>query len=226
LQCQQRLPNDGAVSLTWDKGVSTASGIASSQPQVFKFKVRPTFTASVSCERENANAACAPILPLRILFTAPVPRKLAEGVTLNASNGKLKPFFEKNDTDDTVSQLTFKPPFAEKAELSVDLPSGFQDENGRPLSNAAAFPLKVRMADYPPLAKFPSAPFGIIELNADATLPVTLRSVETGMLARSADGKVNPGTVSNLKVSDDQNIIAWLTKLRKYHETTITISKK
>ncbi|MEM4989181.1 MG2 domain-containing protein [Collimonas sp. H4R21] len=226
LQCQQRLPNDGAVSLTWDKGVSTASGIASSQPQVFKFKVRPTFTASVSCERENANAACAPILPLRILFTAPVPRKLAEGVTLNASNGKLKPFFEKNDTDDTVSQLTFKPPFAEKAELSVDLPSGFQDENGRPLSNAAAFPLKVRMADYPPLAKFPSAPFGIIELNADATLPVTLRSVETGMLARSADGKVNPGTVSNLKVSDDQNIIAWLTKLRKYHETTIAINKK
>ncbi len=226
VQCQQRLPNDSAVSLTWDKGVSTASGIASSQPQVFKFKVRPVFTASVSCERENANAACAPILPLRILFTAPVPRKLAEGVTLSAANGKLKPFFEKNDTDDTVSQLTFKPPFAEKEELGVNLPQGFQDESGRPLSNAAAFPLKVRMADYPPLAKFPSAPFGIIELNADATLPVTLRSVETGMLARSADGKVNPGTVSNLKVSDDQNIIAWLTKLRKYHETTITISKK
>jgi uncharacterized protein YfaS (alpha-2-macroglobulin family) len=226
VQCQQRLPNDSAVRLTWDKGVSTPSGIASSQPQVFKFKVRPVFTASVSCERENANAACAPILPLRILFTAPVARKLAEGVTLNTANGKLKPFFEKGDTEDTVTQLSFKPPFAEKSELSVDLPRGFQDENGRPLSNAAAFPLKVRMAAYPPLAKFPSAPFGIIELNADATLPVTLRSVETGMLARSADGKVNPGTVSNLKVGDDQNIIAWLTKLRRYHETTVTINKK
>ena len=226
VQCQQRLPNDAAVRLVWDKGVSTPSGIASSQPQVFKFTVRPVFTASVSCERENANAACAPILPLRILFTTPVPRKLAEGVTLHTDNGKLKPFFEKNDNDDTVSQLTFKPPFAEKAELGVELPSGFQDETGRPLSNAAAFPLKIRMADYPPLAKFPSAPFGIIELNADATLPVTLRSVETSMLVRSADGKVSPGTVSNLKVSDDQNIIAWLTKLRRYHETSITIDKK
>ncbi|MEB0010147.1 MG2 domain-containing protein [Glaciimonas sp. Cout2] len=226
VQCQQRLPNDSAVRLTWDKGVVTPSGIATTQPQVFKFKVRPSFTASVSCERENANAACAPILPLRILFTSPVTRALAEAVTLNGSNGKLKPFFEKNNTDDTVWQLTFKPPFAERSELTIVLPSGFHDESGRPLTNANSFPMKVRMADYPPLAKFPSAPFGIIELNADATLPVTLRSVETNMLARSADGKVNPGNVSNLKVTDDQSVIAWLTKLNRYHETTITIGKK
>ncbi|WP_240162370.1 alpha-2-macroglobulin [Glaciimonas sp. PAMC28666] len=226
VQCQQRLPNDSAVRLTWDKGVMSASGIATTQPQVFKFQVRPSFTASVSCERENANAACAPILPLRILFTSPVSRKLAEAVTLKTANSKLTPFFEKTDTDDTVSQITFKPPFAEKAELSILLPDGFQDESGRALTNASTFPIKVRMADYPPLAKFPSAPFGIIELNADATLPVTLRSVETTMLARSADGKVNPGNVSNLKISDDQNIIAWLTKLNQYHETTITVGKK
>ncbi|WP_413541687.1 alpha-2-macroglobulin family protein [Collimonas humicola] len=226
LQCQQRLPNDSAVSLTWDKGVATPSGIASRQPQVFKFKVRPSFTASFSCERENANAACAPILPARLVFTAPVPRKLAENVTLSGANGKLKPFFDKTDTEDTVTQLTFNPPFAEKSELSIELPKDFQDENGRPLSNAAAFPMKTRMADYPPLAKFPSAPFGIIELNADATLPVTLRNVEAGMVARSADGKIHPGNVSNLKVTDDQSIIAWLTKLNRYHENTITINKK
>ncbi|WP_370446375.1 alpha-2-macroglobulin [Glaciimonas sp. PCH181] len=226
VQCQQRLPNDSEVRLTWDKGIVTPSGIATTQPQVFKFKVRPTFTASVTCERENANAACAPILPLRIQLTSPVTRKLAEGVTLTGSNGKMTPFFEKNDTDETVTQLTFKPPFVEKSELTIALPKSFQDETGRELSNANAFPLKVRMADYPPLAKFPSAPFGIIELNADATLPVTLRSVETSMIARSANGKINPGTVSNLKVSDDQSIIAWLTKLNRYHETTITIGKK
>ncbi|MFC5474777.1 alpha-2-macroglobulin family protein [Paraherbaspirillum soli] len=226
VQCQQRLPNDGAVQLVWDKGVATPSGIASSQPQVFKFKVRPTFTASVSCERENANAACAPILPLTVQLSSPVTRKLAEGVRLIGPNGKAKPFFEKNDNAETVTQLTFNPPFVEKSELKIDLPSGFQDESGRALSNANAFPMKVGMADYPPLAKFASAPFGIIELNADATLPVTLRSVEANMIARSADGKINPGSVSNLKVSDDQNIIAWLTKLNRYHETEITIGKK
>ncbi|MEO6918564.1 MAG: MG2 domain-containing protein [Collimonas sp.] len=226
LQCQQRLPNDGDVQLTWDKGVMTPSGIATRQPQVFKFKVRPTFTASFSCERENANAACAPILPARMLFTSPVSRKLAENVTLSGANGKLKPFFEKTDTDDTVTQITFNPPFAEKSELSIELPRDFQDESGRPLSNAAAFPMKTRMADYPPLAKFLSAPFGIIELNADATLPVTLRSVEANMIARSADGKIHPGNVSNLKVTDDQSIIAWLTKLNRYHENTITINKQ
>lgn len=95
VQCQQRLPNDSAVRLTWDKGVMSASGIATTQPQVFKFQVRPSFTASVSCERENANAACAPILPLRILFTSPVSRKLAEAVTLKTANSKLTPFLRK-----------------------------------------------------------------------------------------------------------------------------------
>lgn len=110
-------------------------------------------------------------------------------------------------------------------ELSLALPKKFQDESGRNLSNTDAFPMKIRMADYPPLAKFPSAPFGIIELNADATLPLTLRSVETNMIARSTDGKIYPGNVNNLKVTDDQGIIAWLTKLNRYHENTITINE-
>ncbi|MGS0743634.1 alpha-2-macroglobulin family protein [Glaciimonas sp. GG7] len=226
MQCQQRLPNDGAVRLTWDKGVMTPSSIATTRSQVFTFKVRPTFTASVSCERENANAACAPMLPLRVVLTSPVTRKLAEGVTLSGAQGKSTPFFDKNNTEETVTQLIFKPPFAEKSELTIALPSGFKDESGRALSNANTFPIKVNMADYPPLAKFPSAPFGIIELNADATLPVTLRSVETSMLARSVDGKIMPGKVSNLKVSDDQSIIAWLTRLNRYHESSIEIDKK
>ena len=218
VQCQQRLPNDATVRLTWDKGIATPNGIATTMPQTFKFKVRKEFTASLSCERENANAACSPIRPVTMSFSSPVPRKLAEAVELKSSSGKLKPFFEKGNTDETVYGLTFKPPFPENGEFTINLPSGFKDESGRTLGNASVFPLKSRTAGYPPLAKFPAAPFGIIELNADATLPVTLRRVEADLLARGVDGKALPGKVANLKVDGDKGVIAWLTRLNRYHE--------
>src|SRR5450830_386639 len=218
VQCQQRLPNDAAVRLTWDRGITTPSGVATTIPQTFKFKVRKEFTASLSCQRENANAACSPILPVTLTFSAPVPRKLAEAVELKSGNGKLKAFFEKSDVNETVYNLTFKPPFPENGEFSINLPSGFKDESGRALSNAAAFPLKSRTAGYPPLAKFPAAPFGIIELDADATLPVTLRRVEASLMARGVDGKALPGKVANLKVDGDKGVIAWLTRLNRFHE--------
>ncbi|MQQ99549.1 alpha-2-macroglobulin [Glaciimonas sp. GS1] len=227
VQCQQRLPNGSAVRLTWDKGISTPSGIVTSQAQIFKFKVRPTFTASITCERENANAACAPIQPLRILLTSPISRKVAEGVTLHGTAaGTAHPFFEKNDQSESIIQLTYKPPFAEKSNLTIELPGDFKDESGRALSNVTAFPMKVPMAAYPPLVKFPAAPFGIIELNGDATLPVTLRSVENNLIARGADGKMVPGKVNSLNVVTDQNIIAWMAKLNRYHESAITVNKK
>ena len=218
VQCQQRLPNDAAVKLTWDKGIATLNGIATTIPQTFKFKVRKEFTASLSCERENANASCSPILPVSMSFSSAVPRKLAEAVELKSSNGKLKPFFEKNNTDELVYNLTFKPPFPENGEFTVNLPSGFKDESGRALSNASEFPLKSRTAGYPPLAKFPAAPFGIIELNADATLPVTLRRVEANLMVRGADGSALPGKVANLKVDGDKGVIAWLMRLNRFHE--------
>ncbi len=219
VQCQQRLPNDAAVNLVWDKGIASVSGgILTSQPQILKFKVRPGFTASLSCQRENANAACSPISPLTLTFSAAISRKLAAAIVLKGRNGRLTPYFEKNDSTDFVFSVNFQAPFAEQDTLSINLPSGFKDDSGRPLGNAAMFPLKVPTATYPPLAKFAAAPFGIIELHADATLPVTLRRVETNLLTRSADGTALSGKVASLKVDDDQGVIAWLTRLNKFHE--------
>lgn len=218
VQCQQRFPNDASVSLIWDKGITTPDGIATTVAQTFKFKVRPNFTATLSCERENANTACSPILPVTLLFSSPVSRKAAEDVALKVNNKRVKPFFAKGDHDDFVHSVVFTPPFGEHADLEISLPSGFKDESGRLLSNASAFPLKSRTAAYPPLAKFPAAPFGIIELNADATLPVTLRRVESRLVVRGIDGKAMPGKVANLKVDGDQGIIAWLKKLNQFHE--------
>lgn len=221
VQCQQRLANGAAVKLVWAKGIATPSGIATTKDQIFKFKVREAFTASFTCERENANAACAPILPVTLDFTSPVERKLAQDILLRSSNGKIKPTLEKETEGSTVMSVTFKPPFAERSEFTIELPSGFKDENDRPLANASLFPLKSKTGDYPPLAKFPASPFGIIELNADPTLPVTLRRVEKNLIARSVDGKASPGQVANLKIDTDAGIIAWLDKLNQHHETAI-----
>ncbi|MGN5505619.1 hypothetical protein, partial [Campylobacter coli] len=73
VQCQQRLPNEAHVKLVWDRGIAAANApaIVTSKPQVFNFQVRSEFAASLSCQRENANAACSPILPVTLSFSAP-----------------------------------------------------------------------------------------------------------------------------------------------------------
>ncbi len=220
VQCQQRLPNDAHVQLVWDRGIAAANApsIVTAQPQVFKFQVRSEFTAGFSCQRENANAACSPILPVTLSFSSPVPRKLAAQIVMNTTTGKIKPDLNPNEQGETIRDLSFKPPFPEKSEFTITLPTGFQDEDGRTLGNAGSFPLKSALADFPPLAKFPAATFGIIELNADPALPVTLRRVEAGLQVRGADGKAMPGKVADLKVDGDKGVIAWLARLNKYHE--------
>ncbi|MBC3862268.1 alpha-2-macroglobulin [Undibacterium jejuense] len=221
LQCQQKFPPKAAVKIVFEKGVTTLNGVPNQHVQSFSFKTRDVFTARMSCERENANAACTPILPVRLFFTAPISRKQAEKIVLKSNNGSVKPELGHDEKAEWISDISFKPPFAEKTELTISLPSGIADESGRTLSNAAQFPLKFVTAAYPPLAKFPAAPFGIVELNADATLPVTLRNVENSMLIRSADGKRVPAQLANLRVSEDGAIIEWLSKLNLYHETTV-----
>ncbi|MES2071393.1 MAG: MG2 domain-containing protein [Pseudomonadota bacterium] len=226
VQCQQRFPNEAAVRLVWDKGIATASGISTTLPQSFKFRTRKAFAASFSCQRENANAACTPISSVSLSFSSAISRKQAEEIVLKGGKGSAKPDFSKVDKEEMVSSVSFKPPFAEKSEFSIILPNKLQDESGRALSNAAQFPLKFTTADFPPLAKFPAAPFGIIELNADATLPVTLRNVESGLLVRSANGKAIPGKVADVKVDSDAGIIAWLAKLNRYHESRVQVAGK
>ncbi|MFZ6813301.1 alpha-2-macroglobulin family protein [Undibacterium sp. Rencai35W] len=226
VQCQQRFPNDAAVRVVWDKGILTPNGIPNSQKQAYKFQVRPAFSATFSCQRENANAACTPIQSLGLYFNTPVSRKLAEQISLKTAKGTVKPVFSRDEKNPMVQRVDFAAPFAEKTEYSIVLPSDFKDETGRPLSNASQFPVRFSTADYPPLAKFSAAPFGIVELNADATLPVTLRNVEKNLILRNADGRQSPGTLANLKLDDDAGIIRWINKLNKYHESTVRLNGK
>jgi hypothetical protein len=72
----------------------TPSGVANRVERRFAFQVREPFTASFSCERENAQAACMPIRPLEVRFSAPVPRRLAALVRLRGDRVEHEPIID------------------------------------------------------------------------------------------------------------------------------------
>jgi len=73
VQCRQNFPSKAQVSLVWGKGVQSKSGVATDQDQVLRFRSREPFSVNFSCERENADADCIPILPMGLYFTNDIP---------------------------------------------------------------------------------------------------------------------------------------------------------
>ena len=63
LACQQTLPSATKMQLVYGAGVAGPSGLANDVEKRFDFDVREPFTASFSCERENAKAPCTPLAP-------------------------------------------------------------------------------------------------------------------------------------------------------------------
>ncbi|MGI4848082.1 MAG: MG2 domain-containing protein, partial [Janthinobacterium lividum] len=222
VQCRQRLPNGAAMQLVWDPGVRSESGMPGGAAQRFAFEVRPAFSVSIECERENANADCSPLAPLRLRFNAPVARRQAREILfIGADGSQRKPVFASSERGAEVDAIEFRPPLPARATFSIQLPPTLQDSEGRLAENRADFPLRGRIADYPPLAKFAAAPFGILELNADPVLPVTVRRLEDPILLRSTDGARAPAALASLRVEGDAAIIAWLGRLARFHEKTI-----
>jgi len=107
LRCARPLPPDAQVSVVWAKGIATPSGVPNSADRRLDYQVRPPFTASFSCERSNARADCLPIRPVRIAFSSPVPRKLAERIVLQASDGDHAPMVEtqRGETEERLASV-------------------------------------------------------------------------------------------------------------------------
>ena len=239
-RCDRPLPNDAAARLVWGKGIAAAANpsVVTSIEQRFRYHVRAAFTAEFSCERERASAPCLPIRPMSVTFTAPVSRQLAAqirlvpasgsaqpSVTGSASapaSGALAPVFDKDDKATEVSEISFPKPLAEDASYSVVLPSDLKDTAGRVLANAASFPLKVATGSAPPIAKFAAAPFGVIELNADAMLPLTLRHVQPDLRSAAGAASAPGGHVRDKRLTSDADILAWYAKVQKFHETQMS----
>jgi alpha-2-macroglobulin len=185
IQAKQRFPEGTKISLVWGRGIQSSSGVATSQDQALPFETRTAFRAEFECTRENADAACVPISPMVIRFSAPVAWDDVKDAAVIGPGGR-KWAAQKQDEserDPMVYALLFKGPFPEKSAFTVQIPAGVKDDSGRALTNASNFPLKTQTDEYPPLAKF-AADFGIIELKGDAMLPVTVRNIEPQVAGR------------------------------------------
>jgi len=229
LACNRTLSPSARVQIVFGKGVSTpplgsnANGIAGTVEKRFAYQVREPFTATFSCERENAQSACLPLRPMRLSFNAPVPAKLLDAIRLVSPKETFKPAKDSEDNasedeDHVVNYVSFKPLFPEQTAFTVELPKGFKDASGRLLRNADSFPLKVATGAMPPLAKFAAAPFGIVERFAEpggvALLPVTLRNVEGAPPAK--------GQVTTLQPTTDADIIRWFLRVQRYDNFTVS----
>ncbi|QJD89069.1 alpha-2-macroglobulin [Duganella dendranthematis] len=215
LQCQRPLPADANVSLVWGAGIAADSGLVTTQEQKLAFNTRPDFNARFSCDRLAADGACIPFLPMRVQFSAPVPRADALAVKITGPSGKVfKPVLTKEEEQAEYLQwLNIKGPFPESARLTLSMPPKLKDDAGRMLVNQASFPMTVRTDAQPPLVKFP-ARFGIIEAKGDKLLPVTVRNVEARLAGSKVDGaalRVNDGAASSDQ--QDQQVIAWLKRM-------------
>jgi uncharacterized protein YfaS (alpha-2-macroglobulin family) len=240
IRCRQSFPNRALVKLVWGKGVASASGVATSADQVLTFTVRDRFEIVFSCERINANAPCIPMLPMGLRFSSPVPAGVARKIVMKSGTKIYRPELagdehggeEGGKTEGSVRSVSFKGPFPEKRPFVIELPPEMSDDAGRVPANRGSFPMQVSTDGFPPLAKF-AAPFGIIELNGDAALPLTLRNVEPSVRARhlkaderplqESGGKALPpgekpapikGKVRKLSADQEGAIIQWLRKVR------------
>ncbi|QGZ63514.1 alpha-2-macroglobulin family protein [Paraburkholderia acidisoli] len=212
LMCQQTLPSSAKMQLVYGKGVKGVNGTPNEVERRFDFHVREPFSASMSCERENAKAPCTPLRPVRVDLSAPIARADAGKFRLQGPNGDIAPTFDKDDKDAEVSAVTFAAPLPERATLTIQAPAGLKDVSGRALANADLFPLRTATAPMPPLAKFPSSTFGIIERYAEPgtppLVPVTLRNVEADL--HVAGLNAGEAKFAKLAVQSDVDMRRWM----------------
>lgn len=216
LRCRRPAPPATKLQLVWGKGITTSSGIATTQDQALAFRTRPAFTASVECSRTSARSGCLPMLPVTVSFTAPVPRAQAEAVRLETVDGRqLAPKSQQAEAA-MLERIEFAPPFPADAALKVRMPEDLRDDAGRVLENRARFPLDLRVDDYPPLAKF-SAKFGVLEASEGGVLPVWLRNldVEAGKDAEPSAPRATVPARKLLVQPEGKAIVEWLRRVEE-----------
>lgn len=212
-RCHRQLPPDSDVRLIWDAGITTTSGIATAQAQSLAFHTRAAFNVRLECERVNARADCLPLLPVRVLFSAPVPLAQAMQLQVLDNSGKRHTPTAAPAGTVTLEELSFAPPFSERGTLKVILPNGFTDDAGRAPDNVTRFPLTIKLDGYPPLAKF-GAEFGIIEARTGGILPVTLRKLET-TLPGLQTGPLPAPVAQSLRVTDSATLGNWIRRVEQ-----------
>jgi uncharacterized protein YfaS (alpha-2-macroglobulin family) len=212
LHCAERLPPGARMKLVWGKGVATTNGTRSKREESFAYTVRTPFRATLSCEREKASAPCSPLAPVVVEFSAPVAATVRSKVRLVTPEGvrtALDPD-PPGTRNATLQSLSFAKPLPQNAELRLELPADLSDDAGRPLANAASFPLVLRTGGLPPLAKFPGD-FGILEWREGGILPVTVRNLEASL------------KLVERRLTDDAEIVTTMQALARFNRQTRTV---
>jgi uncharacterized protein YfaS (alpha-2-macroglobulin family) len=241
LSCARPLPAGKAMSLVWGRGIRSLDGVVYQSEQRLRYRVREDFNATLTCDRINPRADCLPLGGLRLRFSAPVTEiRLAKVRLVDATTGRVYPAqFDGAPARATRETLVFPGPFPARARVRVELPPGLVDDAGRPLVNAAKFPLTVPLDDLPPLAKF-GARFGVLELKAAPALPLTLRGlVEPGGLLPQpvANAAPSPGAGAKkpealatpplaawrVAATDEVGIMAWLRRYEEAYDTGVPL---
>jgi len=218
--CKRPLLAGAEASLVWGSGIEAAANgtVRTRGERRFRFAVRAPLTAELSCERERANAPCLSIRPISVGFSEPIARELALKIRLKGPGGTIVLPSGPKDADQSsaawLSTVRFPVPLAEQQEYQLELPAGIKDESGRPLSNAASFPMSVRTSAAPALAKFATAPFGIVEWEATgpSLLPLSLRHVQADLQPRAG------GHLRIKRLTDDVDILRWYGRLYRQDE--------
>ncbi|MCC6202926.1 MAG: hypothetical protein IT494_07960 [Gammaproteobacteria bacterium] len=208
LSCARPLPPDTEVHLIWGAGIAAPGGIATTAAQTLAFRTRPAFRATLDCERAQADAGCLPLSAIRVRFTAPVPRAAALAARLHGPNGLVLEPRANDEASPLLEMLTFAPSHVDSGRLELHLPADLRDDAGRPLDNAARFPLAFTTDAFPPLAKF-AAEFGILEASEGGVLPVTVRNLDGPDTPRFVPGR-------KLRVASDPAALArWFDGSRR-----------
>ena len=226
LQCGRALPTESVVRLRVGPDIRAvdqpASLPGSERVRELKYEVRAPFTAKISCTRERAGKPCLPIAPISLTFSAPVPSDTLAGLRLSAGDTVYEQE-PREDEDGFVTFVSYPGPFPAGATLTLTLPNDLRDDAGRALLNAERFPMAIEVSDYPPLAKFASGAFGVIERFAHArpgatpaepaAVPVTLRNIEPDPTVRGVGWSA--GQVADLHLVDDIEVLRWYARLQR-----------
>jgi alpha-2-macroglobulin len=215
LTCQRPLPAGAKLRLVWGAGIAAVAApkVVTRAPRRFEYEVRERFNAEFRCERERANTPCMPLATMSLRFSSPVARALAAQVRLTPAGGApIAPFFSADDHSQDTYEVVFNAPLPPNTRFTISVPETLRDDAGRDLANRASFPLAVATAAMPPLAKFASSPFGIVEAGPDAALPITLRHVQDELRAPPSAGRLR---IKRIEGDDDVPLMRWLAAMRE-----------
>ncbi|HUH41050.1 MAG TPA: MG2 domain-containing protein, partial [Castellaniella sp.] len=234
LQCKRKLSPKAKLRLEILPGVRTVAsagqaGVPSVRAYGFDYQVREPFSAQMTCTREHADAACSPLGDVVLSFSAPVRADLAPAASLDTPAGVRQALVANEPSPEFVDQLRFKGPFPERAVLRLMLPDNIRDDADRALSNQSRFPLEIRTAALPPLVKFASGNFGVIERFANdasvqgdaiAAVPLALRRVGPELLTRELS--ISAGTARDHVVTDDVQALQWYARVERFDGGELT----